>query len=850
MLTSWKKLLLSLVLILGFTSGVYAVGTPVTSNPYIPHVFVAGYTGSGTVGTGDVLAPIWLTNDRNFFFYGQGRYGYADEDWADNPWAGSAGFGYRQIGNAAVYGFFVLGDYNHTLTNHNVWQVSPGLEILGRAWEFRANGYIPIGDKNWETQGWADEFGNYDYVTFNGHNQFDAWFIYHEEIGGGADAEIGRTLFKVKKVLVRGLVNGYYFRMIHNKSLRGGGASIEVEPNTYLKFSVDGSYDNYAHTQVAVGVQVSLYDLFSSDSKVLDDQDLQRRLFEPVQRNFANIASANDVSTTGAPQVVQFMGHNAPERSNVWFFSPTATGGDGTYESPYSGSLTQGDVDGIANYTKGNGFATAYLYFTSGIYSAFNSVSMPRLFGDASSGAINFSGSVGQWFIQGRMGDDKGYQKPAQGADRPTIKGSFAFNESDVEIANIKLEKPTSQEAPSDQHDTGIGVQDSNDVVLDEADVTGFETGMNVKDVAKLTFTNTNIQSENSALGVTAGVSTAPADAVGLEVEDVDEIVIDNSTIEADSVNGDGIGIDIIGTDTDTDMDGDGNVDVNVDSIEGVDNAVIEGKSDTKNGYGVNVDTSAVAAGIPVEIKIGSISGVKLEGDGANTGVGFNAVISTAVNGSITIGSIENDTFSGTADVASGTADGLNLIARNNVGTADAIKIGDIKNSTFQASGLNAAGLYVTTQGPGPATAVGNISIGNISNSKFLANPVTASSATPKVGSGIAYGFYALTENNITIGSLTGNVFNGGGVGPSTGFYALTSAGSGILSIATAAGQITGDTFSGSTAAMDLYGAQVLVQTGTFNNGTMLKAFLNTVVNNNTFPVGSGKVCVNTICSP
>ena len=263
-----------------------------TSGYIIPHVYLSGFAGSSVLGQGEILQPVLLRNDRNLFIYNDDRLSLSDADWENNPWSASLGVGYRQIvNNMAVLGGYVLGSYNKTGTDHSIWTINPGIEALGRVWEFRANGYIPISKRDWTTQGWADEFGNYDYISYSGHNQYDAWFTYHEEAGIGGDAEIGRTLFKVKNVLVKGYVNSYVLGMKHNDSLYGGGARVTVQPNTYLKISANGSYDNYAHTTVMLGVEVSLYDLFERGNKTLNPLDLQRHLFDPIENNYATLSS-------------------------------------------------------------------------------------------------------------------------------------------------------------------------------------------------------------------------------------------------------------------------------------------------------------------------------------------------------------------------------------------------------------------------------------------------------------------------------------------------------------------------------------------------------------------------------
>ena len=437
----------------------------------MPRVYLSGYAGSSVVGQGDVLQPLMVRNARNLFAYFQGQYGYADEDWAKNPWSGSFGIGYRQIANnAAVLGAYVLSDYNRTTTNHSIWLISPGIEALGRVWEFRANGYFPISKHDWSTSGWADEYGNYNYINYSGHDQYDAKLTFNEETGPGADAELGRTLFKIKNTVVTGLINGYYFHMRDNDDVRGGGASIEVRPNTYMKLSLDGSYDNYAHAEVMLGVQVSLYDLFSNGSKVLNEQNLQRRLFEPLQRNFATLASGSDVRMTGGPRDQENRKNPTPtvsdegsiERSNIWFFNgsnplPAAgnVGGDvadGTYEHPYTrADFNQGKVKYIYDYTMANGDTNAYLYFSPGTYDAYNGTRHLEIFPGES--------------LWGKMGGDKAFQEPATGANRSIFSGGLQLD-SNTSINNLLLQNNSSV-----NFDTGIIMDGATHVGINDSQI-------------------------------------------------------------------------------------------------------------------------------------------------------------------------------------------------------------------------------------------------------------------------------------------------------------------------------------------------------------------------------------------
>ena len=60
--------------------------------------------------------------------------------------AANAGIGLRRISSSRVWGVNAYYDYRNTKHQHYN-QIGTGLEMLGRMWDFRLNGYLPVGDK-------------------------------------------------------------------------------------------------------------------------------------------------------------------------------------------------------------------------------------------------------------------------------------------------------------------------------------------------------------------------------------------------------------------------------------------------------------------------------------------------------------------------------------------------------------------------------------------------------------------------------------------------------------------------------------------------------------------------------
>lgn len=759
-----------------FDSGSKLLGNLKHTPSYIPRIYLTGaggYDGPNALGQGDILLPIVARYDRNIFMYGQGRYSYDNDSWASNPWTGSIGVGYRQIiANSMVFGAYILGSDTKTNTKHSIYMASPGIELLGRAWEFRLNGYLPFKNTNWETEGWASDFGNYSYVQFKGHKEYDAKFIYHEEAGMGADTEIGRKLFSWDHLLVKGFFDGYYFRMQHNKPVYGGGAKLTFEPTNYLKFSIADTYDNHRKNVAMASLQLSIYDLFSSASSRPDPNDLQHKLYAPLERNFANIGSGSDARTTGgpddklavAPQVVPVTPDD-PKVDDIWFFygggnnvAANALAGnsdsddtpDGTYKHPYSAAdFNQATLHYIYSY---QGNRKLVIYLSPGIYSAYTKNSSHYVPLELYQGMS----------IYGRMGKDKGFQKPAAGSSRPVLVGALKIPSS-INLNDLVLRN----NVVITGFETGISLDNSQNVVLRDVTVgandinAGYQIGLNLSGSSALTLDDSSVYAYSDS---------ANADAVGLYANGTVSINVSNhSLVNGTNDAGNGIGMKL-NMDTPSKkiikiLNGDGTV-----SFNGYGAGTSE-----YGGYGFYAKGNA-------PINIGTITGITFTGKGEQSSQGDGFLVSSGA-GDVTIGNITNASFLGSGKDG---GQGVNISGVNN------IQLGNITDSTFNGGGSNAmsAGLSINSGY--------NIAIGKIQHSKFIAT-------TDADASG--YGLYTDSDHNgnISIPSIDGSVFNGKGGKDGNGFYINNINDISILN------GIASSSFKGTGSSGDGYGLNVAV---------------------------------------
>jgi hypothetical protein len=542
MKTIQKVCLLGLTLpFCGFAASGAAIDQKVS---YMPRLYIAGYGGSTTnyanlIATGDLLIPAYLSNENALVVYGRARLDpFTEESWEQATWSGSGGLLYRQIvKDTAVLGAYVLGDYNKAPSGHDYWSVGPGIESLGRNWDFHLNGYIPVGEKTWSTEGWAaQDFHNQNYISFQEgtNNIFDHRLAYYEEVGIGGDAEVGYKLFKLHNVLVKGYLQGYYYGMEHNDDVYGGGAKITVQPTRYITFSINDTYDNYQHNVLMAGIQVRVTDLFDRNAgKPIDENNLTDRLLDPIDRNYATIGKGY-TEIVHAPDTVEDLGQQLFSMNGIFFQDGGDLSGsgyiapnyldyeEGTYGHPYN---TQVDIenrgmqaifDDINNKYTGD----IYMFFAPGNYNTYTTGPVPG----------RVPGQVEVYDQMFMFGREFYYTTPTAGAQRATLIGSIKLD-GDNYLDSMRVHS-YSYPAPLPYADTAdvtagptevvliskTGNINFNNVEVKEAGSSGYAVSMYM--ASNVTFNNSQIYAfftVNGGSVLADGVNIAYSSNINIE---------------------------------------------------------------------------------------------------------------------------------------------------------------------------------------------------------------------------------------------------------------------------------------------------------------------------------------------
>ena len=325
--------------------------------PYHPRLFGWGSASDNGYLEGDAMVPVFGNQDGFLYIDGDGRYG------VHNSWLGSAGLGFRAVhNNHILFGAYAFADRNRTLFSDNFWVFNPGLEIMSNRWDANVNGYFPLGKRE-KTTGifFGDQLGVSTGVHFSGHSEVDNLIALQNQIGTGADAEIGRTFPALG--YARLYLGGYYFHLPNTGNMGGVQGGITMSLTQHVALELNDSYDSLQHNEATIRLRVMLGGI----PKNLPP-DVHNRLLDPIERHLGTLENGSGAIST---QSLKDTGILAAEQNNIWFFTQQSNGtafdpangsNNCTFEHPCSGPyFNQTDVNTI------NGIAPdTVFYFASG----------------------------------------------------------------------------------------------------------------------------------------------------------------------------------------------------------------------------------------------------------------------------------------------------------------------------------------------------------------------------------------------------------------------------------------------------------------------------------------------------
>ncbi len=197
----------------------------------------------------------------------------------NNRYAANVGLAGRYIPESAdsfcqILGFNAFYDWREGHKgNYN--QIGVGLEVLGKRWDFRANGYAPIGKTKRKTKCVFDDYVG-DYFAIHRECEFTSY---------GFNAEIGYYAVRSQDFFLYTAVGPYYLvRRCHDKT-RGGMFRIRPQYKDYLALDASVSYDSVFKTvyQAQIILYLPLYQLSKKgNQRPCNLTDYQ--IYQPIER--------------------------------------------------------------------------------------------------------------------------------------------------------------------------------------------------------------------------------------------------------------------------------------------------------------------------------------------------------------------------------------------------------------------------------------------------------------------------------------------------------------------------------------------------------------------------------------
>ena len=234
----------------------------------------------------------------------------------------NAGVGTRYVADSRVWGVNTYYDYRKT-SRYHYNQMTVGLESLGQVWDFRLNGYAPVGR-------WSSPYYDLGFAYFEGN--YAILSQKYEYALGGFNAEAAAHVNTWEHFPLY-FAAGAYYLVGRGAATWGGQARASVSVYDYLKVEGNLSYD-HLFRWIGQG-QIGLTFSFGGKKEVKTKMGscsnalaLSRRAYQPVDR-----LEIIPVDRTHKHSVAI-----NPATGDPYFFTfvDNTSSSLGTYESPYA----------------------------------------------------------------------------------------------------------------------------------------------------------------------------------------------------------------------------------------------------------------------------------------------------------------------------------------------------------------------------------------------------------------------------------------------------------------------------------------------------------------------------------
>jgi trimeric autotransporter adhesin len=250
--------------------------------------------------------------------------------------------GYRNYdeGGDRIWGGYAGIDLRETDAS-SFSQLGVGVESLGRVWDFRANGYFPLGDtqqvidesiRNGAVQTSSGFQGNLLVLARSQERSVSRTF---ESALGGFDLEVGARLARWDEGDLRGYVGAYLLDGVDVEGRLGWKVRLESRPIDNLHLNVGLQDDDIFGTNVNVSVGLA-FPRIRPRGPIDQPEQVVARLGDPLIRNNSIAVEARQETKVEVERTTRPLMN--PEEERPYRFQHVtlgAQGGDGTFERPF-----------------------------------------------------------------------------------------------------------------------------------------------------------------------------------------------------------------------------------------------------------------------------------------------------------------------------------------------------------------------------------------------------------------------------------------------------------------------------------------------------------------------------------
>lgn len=264
----------------------------------------------------------------------------------DGHVGGTLLFGHRAYSQASdrIFGGYVSAD-NRRTDDSNFYQLGLGLETLGDVWDFRINGYIPIGDTRQLVEdttfdtGLEISSGFQENLFVLSSRREQRRIRIREAALGGFDAEVGARIVTWNQGDgdLRGYAGLYFYDAKGTDSALGWRLGLDVRPVQNLVLGITVQDDDIFGTNILGSISLT-FPRVRPRGAIADDQEVIARLGESTRRTpTIAIDTQREVDITIDQITAPLMN---PEEEEPYRFVHVSlrrqTQGDGTFENPFN----------------------------------------------------------------------------------------------------------------------------------------------------------------------------------------------------------------------------------------------------------------------------------------------------------------------------------------------------------------------------------------------------------------------------------------------------------------------------------------------------------------------------------